>query len=172
MIKGIVYRIFQAYSRQQAPGFPTMSRIHSRWQVLFPGVSVFVPPVEVLCRDVPYRKDGYRMQLLFSGREQETVFCSSLRRFCKFLFRINVQKFQLFADVLLGLLQMNLRLQWARQQTRTTFFNPAVCTIPITLEHPSETMEKFYRIIPAPSGSVIIQDDRWFSISPAQVIHI
>lgn len=41
--------------------------------------------------------------------------------------------------------------------------------IPITLEHPSETMEKFYRIIPAPSGSVIIQDDRWFSISPAQV---
>lgn len=64
---------FQAYSRQQAPGFPAMSRIHSRWQVLFPDVSVFALPVEVLCRVVPYRRDGYRMQLFFRQRARNCL---------------------------------------------------------------------------------------------------
>lgn len=82
--------------------------------------------------------------------------------------RINVQKFQLFLTCFWDCFK-KLTPAVGKTADQDNIFDPAVCTIPITLEHPSETMEKFYRIIPAPSGSVIIQDDRWFSISPAQV---
>ncbi len=101
----------------------------------------------------------------FFGREQGTVFCSSLRRFCKFLFRINVQKFQLFLTCFWDCFK-ELTPAVARQQTRTTSSILPYALYPSHWSIPVKTMEKFYRIIPAPSGSVIIQDDRWFSISP------
>ena len=52
---------------------------------------------------------------------------------------------------------------------QNNIFDPAVCTVSIAMEHPGEAMEKSYRMIPTPSGSVIIQDDRRFPIGPTQV---
>ena len=65
MIKGIVYRFFKLTPASRLQGFQPCPEFIPDGRFCFLAFSVFVLPVEVLCRDVPYRKDGYRMQLLF-----------------------------------------------------------------------------------------------------------
>ena len=167
MVKGIVYSFFKFTASSRIQVFqPCPEFIPYGWfcflAFLFPFFlrKFFVKTFQI--------KEMVTEGHSFFSRKQGAVFGSSFRRFCKLLFRINVQKLQLFLACLWDCFK-ELTSAVCKTADQDDIIDPAVCTIPITMEHSSETRQELYWIVPAPSGPVIIQYDGRFPVCSTQV---
>lgn len=167
MIKGIVYSFFKFTAASRIQGFQPCPEFIPDDRFCFQTFLFPFFPGKFFIKTFQIEETVTESHSFFS-RKQSVVFGSSFRWFCKFLFRINVQKLQLFLACLRNCFK-ELTSAVCKTADQDDIIDPAVCTIPITMEHSSETRQELYWIVPAPSGPVIIQYDGKFSVCSTQV---